>query len=253
MSAPTFGSIRAVDTGTSTSTRSPAIPTGVVNGSLAFVVLTVTTNVTPSTPTGGTGTFAVKASTGTVPTHRVSWERAAGSESGTYSVNPNASPGSTHDAQAFRIAGADAGADPFPQAASVANATSTTTSPAVSLTGVLNESMLIWIVTLSNSRNFTPPDGTWTRQTAASSIRVHIFTKISSGGSTGSIQGTSDLTGVNHSASLMELKGISGSAIRFKDSSGSIVTPTVRYKDTAGSVVTPTVAYKDTAGTVTTL
>src|SRR5688500_16507209 len=130
MAAPTFDAISALDSGTTTANRTPAVPSGVANGS--FVGIAV---MAASATNGGTVTdFAtIVAATQASASARALWKRATGADAGTYSVPHTAAGGRNSSAVAFRVEGELASGDPIGQTNS-ASGTGVTTVPTTSLT-----------------------------------------------------------------------------------------------------------------------
>lgn len=191
MVAPTFASISALFTGTTTADATPAVPSGVASGSL--VIIAVAAN---SATNGGTVTdFAtVVAATQANASARSLWKRATGADAGTYSVPHTATAGNASTALAFRVEGEQASGTPIGQTNS-ASATGVTTVPTTSLTGTAVDSLLVHVVWSFNARTYTPPSG-FARQTASASQRLHISTMTSPGGNTGNINGSMGTAGM---------------------------------------------------------
>src|SRR6478752_4047495 len=120
MAAPTFGAVGGILTGSSSTTASVPIPTGVVGtgtdpGEIILVIMYVENSqaVTPSSGFAHAGSSPVTNSSATKPiVLSVFWKRASGTESGTYAFSV-ASGLSWREGYALRYTGCVASGDPW--------------------------------------------------------------------------------------------------------------------------------------------
>jgi hypothetical protein len=200
MVAPTFAAISALDTGTTTADRTPAVPSGVAAGS--FVGIVVASNAATNPATNATDFNNVVAQTQASSSAKATWKRATGADAGTYSVPHTAPGGAASSAIAFRVEGELSSGTAFGLTSSNAGA-GISTIPTTSLVGTQVDSLLVHVATSFNARTYTPPSG-FTRQTANVSQRLHISTMVSPGGNTGNVNGSMSSTG-NIVALLFEI------------------------------------------------
>jgi hypothetical protein len=205
MVAPTFAAISAIDSGTGTADRTPAVPTGVANGS--FVGIAVAANAATN-GAEATDFDTIVAATQANASAQAEWKRATGADAGTYSVPHSGSGANFSTALAFRVEGELATGNPIGDT-DFNSATGVTTVPTTSLVGTTVDSLLVHVVWSFNARTYTPPSG-FTRQTASASQRLHLSTMVSPGGNTGNINGSMGTAGMT-GALLFEILPASSS------------------------------------------
>jgi hypothetical protein len=206
MAVPSFDAISALDTGTTTADRTPAVPAGVANGSFVGIVVASNANTNPAT--NATDFNNLVAQTQASSSVKATYKIATGADAGTYSVPHTAPGGSASSALAYRMEGEHA--SPIGLTSSNSGA-GISTIPTTSLVGVTADSKLVHVVASFNARTYTPPTGpgggSFTRQTANVSQRLHLSTfDMPAGGNTGNINGSMSSTG-NIVALLFEIKG----------------------------------------------
>lgn len=192
MVAPTFAAISALDSGTTTANRTPAVPSGVANGSFVGIAVMA---ASATNGTIATDFASIVAATQANASAQAEWKRATGADAGTYSVPHTAAGGQNSSALAFRVEGEKASGNPIGLTNSN-SATGVTTIPTTSLgAGVQVDSLLVHVVWSFNARTYTPPAG-FTRQTANASQRLHLSTMVSPGGATGNVNGSMGTAGM---------------------------------------------------------
>ena len=150
------GTYLAINAGTSAAV---AVPAGVANLDIVVVCIMLQTNQAitgfaagfaeaPNSPVTVTGTNA--------HTHHILWKRASGADSGTYTFSWNTSD--NREAFAIAYSGGITSGSPWDGTPGTAiNATSTTTSPAVSMTTTVANTMLLWLPSDFAQGGYTPP------------------------------------------------------------------------------------------------
>lgn len=187
MTAPSVAASGTISVGTG-ATRAPGIPGTPEDNDLIIMPYAVASSV----PNPAVPNFILKFDgDDSNPGLGLYFKRLFGTEpegATSYSITTGTTLGQT-SAQAFLIDGAKLGTDPFFESVSTARGSSSTSSPAVSLDNVPEDSLLLWIDALGAARTNTPPAG-FTRLTSAVSSNVHAAVKVHGGGDTGSIVGT---------------------------------------------------------------
>lgn len=199
----TFAAIGANNTNTGTSDRTPTLPAGDETNQVVIDTVTVNRNATASPPTSYAQAVAV---TGTSPTLRAHWIRYGSDVSGTVTTPHGGDVSSTSDAVLMRTAGAIQSGTPIGATASIATAAANT-STAVDLNGCRAGSLLVFIVSLNNSRTITSPPSGFTQRTTGA-LRLHVFTQeISSAGNYTGLATSWDSTAVASSVVAFEVYG----------------------------------------------
>lgn len=226
MAAPTVAAVGTTAAGTTTCT--PTIPSGVVNGSL--VILFGVNLSGTGTLTAPAGFAEIVSYTAATPALKAWWKRATGSESGTYTVTGAL----TNNVGGFcmRISGDNGTSSPFGAITDNDRVGSSSTGPSVDLSSVVADSLLVHSMGVLVSKVFTPSSG-FTLQSTTSSARLMAATKTqATTGSSGTVNGTiptaTDISAVLFSI-LPAVQTVTMSGI---DSSAALGSPTV----TAGSV-----------------
>jgi hypothetical protein len=197
--AVSYQSVGAIQTGTGAN-RTPDVPTGVAAGSLIVAVLTVSSNVSPGTPTDFTDKLTTS---GVTPTFRLHFKKALAADTGTYTI-PTGTSASSSAAQALRFEDEDPAADPF-GATDIQNGSGTTlANTSLGATDVPAGDILLWVAGLNAARTCTIPSG-YTRITPNDSRGIHMAYKVSTGGTTGTVSASVNTT-VTHNIGLLQIK-----------------------------------------------
>lgn len=183
MAAPTFGAAGTYLTGDFTSGASVAVPSGTATDEIVVVAIYVESG---NGAISGPGGFARKSSVdGSNHDIEIWWKRCTTTDAGTYAFTWSGSP--WREAVALRFSGCITTGDPF----DVTNTNTGTggTTPSVSNTTTVADTLELWIASNANGGAWTPPSGYTERVDTGSDLSVATATKASTG-STGSITGS---------------------------------------------------------------
>lgn len=202
MPTPTVAAVGTTASGTTTC--SPTIPAGVVNGSLVILFGSNAAGTTNLTPPAGFGEVVIY--TTAAPALKAWWKRATGSESGSYTVSGGI--GASVGGFAMRITGDDGSSAPFGVATDSDRATATTTGPSVDLPSVLADSLVIHAMAVASGRSFTASSG-FTLQSATGTQRLMAATKSqASAGSSGTVNGSVSGANTDITSVLFFVEGV---------------------------------------------
>lgn len=186
MASPAFGSAGTYLSGASSTTAAFAVPASVAANDV--IIVTYYSEDTTGTVTAPGG-FAVKTDTIVTGNHRlvIAWKRASGADTGTYSfTTTNAA---WREGGAVRYTGVVTSGDPF-DVTSTNQATSGTTTPAVSVTTTVADTLLVWAMSNFNGGTASAPSGYTLRLSGAGGDAAQATLAQASIGGSGSITAT---------------------------------------------------------------
>ncbi len=160
MAAPTFGAAGTYLSGSFTSGAAVAVPTGTAADEIVVVLIYVESgNGTITAPAGFTQRVTINGSDHDL---EIWWKRCTATDSGTYAFTWSGNP--WREAVALRFSGCITTGDPF-DVSNTATGTGGTT-PAVTASTTVADTLLLWAGTNFNSGAWTPPTagGTWTER-----------------------------------------------------------------------------------------
>jgi hypothetical protein len=255
MASPAFGTAGTQLQG-SGSTMNVDVPDSVASGDIIVVTAfidggTVTVSALPTgfahapdSPVSNAGAPAGAHSLA------VMWKRATGSDSTASTYDFTLSGSTYRNAQAVRYTGAVGSGNPWDVTAPAAATTNSTTSPAVSDTTTVADTLLVWAGTNWSGGTWTPPTGFTERRDSGDGVCSVADKAQASAAGTGSITGTSTSSD-KMSAWLGALKSTSGGTTFTISPTGSITPAGALVRQTnktlAGSV-TPSGVLRRTAG-----
>lgn len=227
MAAPTFGAAGTYLAGSFTSGAAVAVPTGTAAGQVVLVFIYVESgNGTISGPAG----FTQKASIdGTNHDLEIWWKRCTGTDSGTYAFTWSGNP--WREAVAVRFSGCITTGDPFDVTST--NTGTGGTTPAVSATTTVADTLKVWAATNFNGGAWTPPSGWTERVDTGGGIGAATLAQAAAG-ATGSVTGSS----AGGAAVSLAFLG----ALKPPASSGTNAPATVAPVSATGQPATATVA-----------
>lgn len=192
MAAPAFGSVGTYLQG-SVSTASVAVPASVASGDLIVVVLFINGATSLTTPAAGfvdAPNSPVINVSGTPHRVHVLWKRASGADTGTYDFVLSASD--FMSSGALRYTGVVTSGSPWDVTTSAnSNDTSSTTTPAVSVTTTGANRMLVFAGSNWSGGGWTPPTGFNERIDSGFAVVTADDLVQVSAGSSGTVQATS--------------------------------------------------------------
>jgi len=184
MVAPSFGAAGTYLTGATSTDWAIAVPSGTAADEIVLVFLYYDGDDTIDTVESG---FTLKVNEGTASNGlAIYWKRCTGADSGTYDFAQTAS--TWREGIAIRYTDCLASGDPFDVFDSANQATGSTT-PAVSNTTTVADTLQVWAGSNYNGGAWTPPTSYTERADASSDFSVADLAQASIGGS-GSITGT---------------------------------------------------------------
>jgi hypothetical protein len=192
MAAPVLASVGAYLGPSTSSTANVAVPSGVAANDIILVTLHWENSAVP-TPPSPFVQIDVEALVAPGYWNRVYWKRATGADSGTYNFTLNASDYRT--AIAARFTGCITTGDPWDVFTNASSSSTSTTTPAVSLTTTGADRLLVWMADLWDTSTFTAPQSpqVYARPTNSwtSSRLLDICTRSqAAAGATGNVTGT---------------------------------------------------------------